>query len=203
MEETRHFLGGTPWLPTLRATSLGWLQRWWVGWVPTSPTRTRLEAWGKVGIGHASKSKRCNVLFRRNPYSHLYFIFLKLESSSCRLVPTVGWGSSTTEDHQDQWATCRWARGSSSRMDTTGGEHAWLSRRNDIQWYLSIKTDCCGLSVLQTGRRSGSWRQHGPWSSPAQHDALWFWHGDVLAQPSSATAAVSSRGWNERNPDVL
>ena len=55
--------------------------------------------------------------------SWFLFFWLKLENSSCHLVPTVGWGSSTTEDHQGApWGTCPWARGSSTHTDTTEGK---------------------------------------------------------------------------------
>lgn len=56
----------------------------------------------------------------------IFIFYLKPESSSCHRALTVGWENSTTEARLAPWAICRWARGNSTRTDTTAGKHYFI-----------------------------------------------------------------------------
>lgn len=66
----------------------------------------------------------------------LLFFQFKPENSSCNQAPTVGWESNTTEAHLARWATCRWARGNSTRTDMTEGKHT------AVCYYLNVSVVC-------------------------------------------------------------
>jgi len=159
-----------------------------------------------VSDSQTSDSVAAGELQRSKANSRLFvFSFRKLESSSCNRAPTVGWQNSTTGARQARWVTCRWARGNSTLTDTTGGKHTasllYLYRsgphvrvRRDLDRALltqvRLTAECCLCSQTRAGH--GPRRQHGTRSSSAQHDAFWCRHRDVLAQPPSATATVST-----------